>query len=185
MSCSNQLINSKHLQRSPEPLNVLSLWLGRFHNHGEGKHWHPQKVIAKEADCSQSAVSEHVHRKLSEGNRDNCSLERIVKQRPFKKFGGTSQGSEPGVGEWRATTHRRIQYVGSNCRVKLLPNQRLHQKCPTWAKEKKNWSVAQWTKVSSFQMKVNFAFNLKIKVPESGDNEWRGTEQMSDEPSQG
>ncbi len=29
---------------------------------------------------------------------------------------------------------------------------------------------------SSFQMKVHFAFNLEIKVPESG--EWRGTEPM-------
>ncbi len=34
-----------------------------------------------------------------------------------------------------------------------------------WAKEKKNWTVAQW---SSFQIKVNLAFNLEIKVPETG-----------------
>ncbi len=39
--------------------------------------------------------------------------------------------------------------------------------------EKKN-SVVQ---KSSFQMKVNFAFHLEIKVPESGE-EWRGTESM-------
>ncbi len=55
--------------------------------HKEGK---PQTFIAKEAGCSQSAVSKHVNRKLSgrkkcgrkrsTTNRENCSLIRIVKQ---------------------------------------------------------------------------------------------------------
>ncbi|KAI2660833.1 Transposable element Tcb2 transposase [Labeo rohita] len=55
--------------------------------HKEGK---PQTFIAKEAGCSQSAVSKHVNRKLSgrkkcgrkrcTTNRENCSLERLVKQ---------------------------------------------------------------------------------------------------------
>ncbi len=50
----------------------------------------PQTFIAKEAGCSQSAVSKHVNRKLSgrkkcgrkscTTNRENCSLMRIVKQ---------------------------------------------------------------------------------------------------------
>ncbi len=53
----------------------------------EGK---PQTVIAKEAGCSQSAVSKHVNRKLSgrkkcgrkrcTTNRENRRLMRIVKQ---------------------------------------------------------------------------------------------------------
>ena len=61
--------------------------------HREGK---PQKVIAKEAGCSQSAVSKHIHRKFSgkkkcgrkrcTRKRDNRSLERIVKQNPFKNL---------------------------------------------------------------------------------------------------
>ncbi len=55
--------------------------------HKEGK---PQTFTAKEAGCSQSAVSKHVNRKLSgrrKGgrkrctiNRENRSLMRIVKQ---------------------------------------------------------------------------------------------------------
>ncbi len=55
--------------------------------HKEGK---PQTFIAKEAGCSQSAVSKHVNRKLNgrikcgrkrcKTNRENCSLMRIVKQ---------------------------------------------------------------------------------------------------------
>ncbi len=51
--------------------------------------------------------------------------------------------------------------------TKPLLNQRQRQKHLTWAVEKKNWTVAQWSKVL-FQMKVNFAFHLEIKVPESG-----------------
>ncbi len=47
--------------------------------------------------------------------------------------------------------------------TKPLLKQRQRQKHLTWAVEKKNWTVAQWSKV-----KVNFAFHLEIKVPESG-----------------
>ncbi len=62
--------------------------------HKEGK---PQTLIAKEAGCSQSAVSKHVNRKLSgrkksgrkrcTTNRENTSLMRIVKQNRFKNLG--------------------------------------------------------------------------------------------------
>ncbi len=62
--------------------------------HKEGK---PQTFIAKEAGCSQSAVSKHVNRKLSGKkkcgrkrctiNRENCHLMRIVKQNRFKNLG--------------------------------------------------------------------------------------------------
>ncbi len=52
--------------------------------------------------------------------------------------------------------------------TKPLLNQRQRQKRLTWAVEKKNWTVLWSGPKSSFQMKVNFAFNLEIKVPESG-----------------
>ncbi len=62
--------------------------------HKEGK---TQKVIAKEAVCSQSSVSKHINReakgrkrcgrKKCTSNRDNRTLERIVKQNPFKNVG--------------------------------------------------------------------------------------------------
>ena len=90
--------------------------------HKEGK---PQKVIAKEAGCSQSAVSKHIQRKLSgrkrcgrkrcTSNRDDRRPERIVKQRPFKHLGELhKEWTEAGVSASRATTHRRIQDVGFN-----------------------------------------------------------------------
>ncbi len=60
----------------------------------EGK---TQKVIAKEAGCSQSSVSKHINReakgrkrcgrKKCTSNRDNRTLERIVKRNPFKNVG--------------------------------------------------------------------------------------------------
>ncbi len=62
--------------------------------HKEGKQ---QTCIAKEAGCSQSAVSKHVNRKLSgrkkcgrkrcTTNRENRSLMSIVKQNLFKNLG--------------------------------------------------------------------------------------------------
>ncbi len=62
--------------------------------HKKGK---PQTLIAKEAGCSQSAVSKHVNRKLSgrkkcgrkrcTTNRENRSIMRIVKQNRFKNLG--------------------------------------------------------------------------------------------------
>ncbi len=51
-------------------------------------------------------------------------------------------------------THRHVKEFGYGCRQRRL----------TWAKEKKNWTVTQWSK-SSFQM--SFVFNLEIKVLES------------------
>ncbi len=45
--------------------------------------------------------------------------------------------SEAGVKASRATTHRRVKEFGYSC----------HQRHLTWTKEKKNWTVAQWSKV--------------------------------------
>ncbi len=113
--------------------------------HKEGK---PQILITKEAGCSQSAVSKHVNRKLNgrekcgrkrcTTNRENRSLMRIVKQNRFKKSGELhKEWTEAGVKASRATTHRRVKQFGYSCRQRRL----------TWAKEKKNWTVAQWSKV--------------------------------------
>ncbi len=73
--------------------------------HKEGK---PQTFIAKEAGCSQSAVSKHVNIKLSgrkkcgrkrcSTNRENRRLMRIVKH-PIQEFGWTSQGMDWGWGQ--------------------------------------------------------------------------------------
>ncbi|KAK3562388.1 hypothetical protein QTP86_033525 [Hemibagrus guttatus] len=120
--------------------------------HKEGK---PQTFIAKEAGCSQSAVSKHVNRKLSgrkkcgrkrcTTNRENRSFMRIVEQNPFKNLSELhKEWTEAGV---KAS---RIKEFGYSCRIPLvkpLLNHRQRQRRLTWAKEKKNWTVAQWSKV--------------------------------------
>ncbi len=141
--------------------NVLLVWFTRLHNHGEDcwsdscpedNHWHPsqgkpQTFIAKEAGCSQSAVSKHVNRKLSgrkkcgrkrSTNRENLSLMRIVKQNRFKNLTELhKEWTEAGVKASIATTHRRVKEFGYSCCQRRL----------TWAKEKKNCTLAQWSKV--------------------------------------
>ncbi len=112
--------------------------------HKEGK---TQKVIAKEAGCSQSSVSKHINReakgrkrcgrKKCTSNRDNRTLERIVKQNPFKNVGEIhKEWTAAGVSASRTTTHRRMQDMGFSCRipcVKPLLNNRQRQKRLAWA----------------------------------------------------
>ncbi len=130
--------------------------------HKEGK---PQTFIAKEAGCSQSAVSKHVNRKLSGRkkcgrkrctiNRENCSLMRIVKQNRFKNLGELHKGwTEAGVKASRVTTHRRVKEFGYSC----------HQRRLTWAKEKKNRTVAQWSKVL-FSDESKFCISFGNQAP--------------------
>ncbi len=114
--------------------------------HKEGKQ---QIFIAKEAGCSQSAVSKHVNRKLSgrkkcgrkrcTTNRENRSLMRIVQQNSrFKNLDEPrKEWTEAGVKASRATTYRRVKEFGHSCCQRRL----------TRAKEKKNWTVARWSKV--------------------------------------
>ncbi len=151
--------------------------------HKEGK---TQKVIAKEAGCSQSSVSKHINReakgrkrcgrKKCTSNRDNRTLERIVKQNPFKNVGEIhKEWTAAGVSASRTTTHRRMQDMGFSCRipcVKSLLNNRQRQKRLAWAKDKRTGLLLSGPKLCSL-MKVNFAFPLEIKVPESGGREER------------
>ncbi len=133
--------------------------------HKEGK---PQTFIAKEAGCSQSAVSKHVNRKLSGRkkcgrkrctiNRENRSIMKIVKQNQLKNLGELhKEWTEAEVKASRATTHRRVKEFGYSC----------HQRRLTWAKEKKNWTVAQWSKVL-FSDESKFCISFGNKVLESG-----------------
>ncbi len=126
--------------------------------HKEGK---TQKVIAKEAGCPQSSVSKHINReakgrkrcgrKKCTSNRDNRTLERIVKQNPLKNVGEIhKEWTAAGVSASRTTMHRRMQDMGFSCRIpciKPLLNNRQRQKRLAWAKDKKDWTAAEWSKV--------------------------------------
>ncbi len=76
---------------------------------------------------------------------------RIVKQNRFNNLSELhKEWTEAGVKASRATTHRRVKEFGYSCRillVKPLLNHRQHQRRLTWSKEKKTWTVVQWSKV--------------------------------------
>ncbi len=81
---------------------------------------------------------------------------RIVKQNLFKNLGELhKEWTVAGVKASRAT--KTVKEFGYSCRQRRL----------TWAKEKKNWTVAQWS-TSSFQMRASFVFHLETKVLEPG-----------------
>ncbi len=124
-----------------------------------------QTLIAKEADCSPSAVSKHVNRKLSGREKkmhNQPSLMRIVKQNRFKNLGKLhKEWTEVGFKGSRSTTYRRVKKFGYNCcihLVKPLLNHRQRQRRLTWAKEKKNWTVTQWSNVFSDECKFCISF---------------------------
>ncbi len=80
---------------------------------------------------------------------------RIVKQNRFKNLGELhKEWTEAGVKASRATTHRRVKEFGYSCRQRRL----------TWAKEKKNWTVAQWSKVL-FSDESKFCISFRNQGP--------------------
>ncbi len=75
----------------------------------------------------------------------------------------------------RTTTHRRMQDMGFSCRipcVKPLLNNRQRQKRLAWAKDKKDWTAPEWSKVM-FSDESKFCISFGIRVPESGGREER------------
>ncbi len=80
---------------------------------------------------------------------------RIVKQNWFKNLGELhKEWTEAGVKASRATTHRRVKEYGYSCRQRHL----------TWAMEKKNWTVAQWSKVL-FSVESKFCISFGNQDP--------------------
>ncbi len=141
--------------------------------HKEGK---PQTFIAKEAGCSQSAVSKHVTKvewkekvRKKKMHNQQSSLMRIVKQNQFKNLGELhKEWTEAGVKASRATTHvsRNLatvvvflllshSWTTDNVRGVLPGLRRRTGLLPSGPK-------------SSFQMRASFVFHLETKVLESG-----------------
>ncbi len=82
---------------------------------------------------------------------EDCRSDSCPEDNRFKNLGELhKEWTEAGVKASRATTHRRVKEFGYSCRIPLvkpLLNHRQRQRRLTWAKEKKNWTVAQWSKV--------------------------------------
>ncbi len=129
-----------------------------------------QTFIAKEAVCSQSAVSKHVNRKLS-GRKKCCisckekdaqpterSLMRIVKQNNFKNLGELhKEWTEAEVKASRAP-HTDVSRNLATVVVRgVLPGLR-----------RRRTGLLPSGPKSSFQMRASFVFHLETKVLESG-----------------
>ncbi len=77
----------------------------------------------------------------------------------IQEFGWTSQGMDWDWGQGiKSTTHRRVEEFGYIC----------HQRRLTWTKKKKNWTIAQWSKVL-FSDESKFC----ISVGNQGPRVWR------------
>ncbi len=106
-------------------------------------------------------------------NRDNRTLERIVKQNPFKNVGEIHK-------EWtaagpRTTTHRRMQDMVSAVAFLVSSHSWTTDSVRSVSpglKTKRTGLLLSGPKLCSL-MKVNFAFPLEIRVPESGGREER------------
>ncbi len=94
---------------------------------------------------------------------------RIVQANRFKNWGELhKEWTEAGFRHQEPPHTGVSRNLGYSCRIPLvkpLLNHRQRQRRLTWAKEKKNWTVAQWSKVL-FQMRASFVFHLETKVLE-------------------
>ncbi len=83
-------------------------------------------------------------RRMCTSNRNDRTLENAVKQSRFKHLGELhKKWTEAGV---RASRAPRSDIFRKRA-IKPLLKQKRRQKHLIWAKEKKNWTVAQWSKV--------------------------------------
>ncbi len=83
-------------------------------------------------------------RKRCTSNRDDRKLENTVKQSWFKHLGELhKEWTEAGVSASRVTTLRHLQEKG----YQATSEPETTSEDLTWAVEKKNWTVAQWSKV--------------------------------------
>ncbi len=172
----------------------------RLHNHGEDcwldscpkdDHWHlaqggqDAKGHCKEAGCSQSSVSKHI-------NREAKGRKRVV-EKSVQAIGITA----PWRGLWNKI-HSKMwgRFTKSGLQLESVLQEPLRTDiCKTWVsgsmsshswttdsvrsvspglKTKRTGLLLSGPKLCSL-MKVNFAFPLEIRVPESGGRE-EGTE---------
>ncbi len=100
-----------------------------------------RKTVSKQIKCKvdwkEEIGKENVHKQ-----QDDRKLENTVKQSRFKHLGELhKEWTEAGVSASRVTTLRHLQENQATSETKH------RQKHLTWAKEKKNWTVAQWYKI--------------------------------------
>ncbi len=130
--------------------------------HKEGK---PQTFIAKEAGCSQSAVSKHVNTKLSGKKKmQNQPREPLpyedCQAKSIQEFGWTSQGMDWGWGQGIKSLHTQT------CQGRNLATVVVRGVLPGLSRRRTG--LLPSGPKSSFQMRASFVFHLETKVLKSG-----------------
>ncbi len=144
--------------------------------HKEGK---PQTFIAKEAGCSQSAVSKHVNKvewkekvwkkKMHNQPREPQPYE-DCQAKSIQEFGWTSQGMDWGWGQGIKSHHTDVSRNLATVVVFLLLSH-------SWTTDnvrgvlpglRRRTGLLPSGPKSSFQMRASFVFHLETKVLESG-----------------
>ena len=123
-----------------------------------------RRILHQELDVPK-AVSKFLHgkavgrkkcgRKFATIERDDCSLERIARSNRFNNLVEITRTmittcQDHGVTVSRTTIHRWLQEMGYRSRIpvtKPLLNSWQKQKRLVWSTERKNWTVARWTKM--------------------------------------
>ncbi|KAJ7341626.1 hypothetical protein JRQ81_005953, partial [Phrynocephalus forsythii] len=115
------------------------------------KKWDVPKVLYQSTSIESYVEGESVEEKGAQSSRDDHSLERIDRKRPFKNVGDFhKQWTEAVVNASRATAHKGILDMGFKCRIPLVkPLQK---------------NVAQWSKVH-FSDESNFCISLGNQGP--------------------
>ncbi len=126
--------------------------------HKEGKS---QRVITERGGCSRSAVSKHIKCKVDWKRKVECK-ERNWVGKCAQATGMTASlrilSNKDNSFTWESFTRSKLKLqsvhqesprsdVFSKRATKPLLKHEHHQKHLTSAKEKKNWTVAQWSKV--------------------------------------
>ena len=109
------------------------------------------KALSPNSCMERLLGGRNVAGKLVTTERDDRSLERIVRSNHFNNLVEiTRECQDHGVTVSRATIHRWLQEMSYRSRIpvtKPLLNSRQKQKRIVWSTERKNWTVARWTKV--------------------------------------
>ncbi len=106
-------------------------------------------------------------RKMYTSNRDDCKFEDTVSS--SESFSRCELKLE--------SVHQESPRSDIFRKRATKPLLKHHQKHLTWAKEKKNWTVAQWSKVL-FSDESTFCISFGNLRSQSLEEEWRGTESM-------
>ncbi len=143
--------------------------------HKEGK---TQRSLQKRLAVHRALCPKHINReakgrkdmveKKCTSNRDNRTLERSVKQNPFKNVGEIhKEWTAAGVSASRTTmqqTYARHGFQLSHSLCQAILNNRQRQKRLAWAKDKKDWTAAEWSKVM-FSDESQFCISFGNQVP--------------------